>query len=360
MTFVNDLIERNEVDNIVFTQIKDESRFKFDKCTVIESRVGFKRLMYHLEASWRFINAMLPDTVNKVEKILAKEEIKTIVAHFGPQACYAIRIKERNPSIKFISIFHGFDVYQLRNYYFYRKRLMKVFEYSDIIIAISKDIKNVLVSLGCDEKKIEVLYIGVEKQKINQRTKCGNLSRYKEKTFIHYSGYTEKKGIDTIIEALRILDKKKIYAKFIFAGEGGGKEKIENLRNELRYIKIDIRGYLNKECRNILLEGAYMMLHPSETAKNGDKEGMPVAIKESMMFGVPVISTFHSAIPEIVSEENGFLVEEKNSQALAKAINNAINLDLEEYRLKSIRSRRIARSFHEKEKYIIKYLDLVS
>ena len=43
-----------------------------------------------------------------------------------------------------------------------------------------------------------------------------------------------------------------------------------------------------------------MLLAPSVTAQNGDMEGIPVALMEAMAQGTPVLSTWHSGIPELI------------------------------------------------------------
>ncbi len=59
---------------------------------------------------------------------------------------------------------------------------------------------------------------------------------------------------------------------------------------------------------------------PSVVARNGDKEGIPGTIVEAMASGLPVVSTCHAGIPEIIqSGQHGILVEERDVPALAAA-----------------------------------------
>ena len=54
---------------------------------------------------------------------------------------------------------------------------------------------------------------------------------------------------------------------------------------------------------------------------NGDSEGTPVGIIEAMAAGLPVVSTRHAGIPDVVIEnETGFLVDEGDINTMAKAI----------------------------------------
>jgi colanic acid/amylovoran biosynthesis glycosyltransferase len=70
-----------------------------------------------------------------------------------------------------------------------------------------------------------------------------------------------------------------------------------------------------------ILGQAHVLLAPSVTAPSGDQEGTPVALMEAMAMGMPVIATRHSGIPEMVRDgENGFLVPERDPEALAERI----------------------------------------
>jgi colanic acid/amylovoran biosynthesis glycosyltransferase len=67
-----------------------------------------------------------------------------------------------------------------------------------------------------------------------------------------------------------------------------------------------------------LLESADVYLAPSLTASDGDIEGIPVSIMEAMAAGLPVVSTQHSAIPELVTDGvSGFLAAERDISGLA-------------------------------------------
>lgn len=67
------------------------------------------------------------------------------------------------------------------------------------------------------------------------------------------------------------------------------------------------------------LEKALAFVQHSITAINGDQEGTPVAILEASAAGLPVISTFHAGIPDvIINEETGLLVNEHDVEGMAQ------------------------------------------
>jgi glycosyltransferase involved in cell wall biosynthesis len=63
----------------------------------------------------------------------------------------------------------------------------------------------------------------------------------------------------------------------------------------------------------------------SITAESGDQEGTPVAIMEAMLSGLPVISTEHGGIRDVVNENCGILVCERDVQAMSSAMEKVIN-----------------------------------
>jgi colanic acid/amylovoran biosynthesis glycosyltransferase len=67
-----------------------------------------------------------------------------------------------------------------------------------------------------------------------------------------------------------------------------------------------------------VLAQSHILIAPSVTAADGDEEGIPNTLKEAMAMGLPVISTVHAGIPELVNDGvSGFLVPERDVEALA-------------------------------------------
>ena len=75
-----------------------------------------------------------------------------------------------------------------------------------------------------------------------------------------------------------------------------------------------------------LLKSADIFLLPSKTASDGDMEGIPVSLMESMATGLITLSTYHSGIPELIEHgEDGFLVPEGSPESIAAQIENIIS-----------------------------------
>jgi glycosyltransferase involved in cell wall biosynthesis len=57
------------------------------------------------------------------------------------------------------------------------------------------------------------------------------------------------------------------------------------------------------------------------TAASGETEGLPITVQEALATALPVVSTHHAGIPEVVvHEETGLLVPERAPEALGAAL----------------------------------------
>jgi glycosyltransferase involved in cell wall biosynthesis len=131
-----------------------------------------------------------------------------------------------------------------------------------------------------------------------------------------------KKGLPTVYQALKVLKDKGIDFKHTLIGDGEDRETI------LAVIK-DLGLTANTRClgtqpHEVVLDyykRAHLFVLGCEVAPNGDRDGIPNVLFESMAMGVPVVATRLSAIPELVeTEETGLLVAPGNPQQLADAM----------------------------------------
>jgi colanic acid/amylovoran biosynthesis glycosyltransferase len=75
------------------------------------------------------------------------------------------------------------------------------------------------------------------------------------------------------------------------------------------------------EPRSEALALASLLVAPSVTDDSGDCESIPLVIAEAQAMGLPVVSTYHGGIPEIVRNgRNGLLVPERSIHQLAQNI----------------------------------------
>ncbi|HBC93991.1 MAG TPA: colanic acid biosynthesis glycosyltransferase WcaL, partial [Pelotomaculum sp.] len=97
---------------------------------------------------------------------------------------------------------------------------------------------------------------------------------------------------------------------------------------------------------------------PSIETESGDKEGIPVSLIEAMARGVPVISTPTGGIGELLREESGVLVPERNAQVLMEAMETLMG-DPEYLRTIAGRGRRLVFAEYGIETVVKDLLELI-
>ncbi len=108
----------------------------------------------------------------------------------------------------------------------------------------------------------------------------------------------------------------------MIAGKGPLQAHLEELTEELGIAsKVRFHGFVSQSELIELYRQSHIFLHPSETPPDQNQEGVPNSILEAMSTGLPIAATRHGGIPEAVEHGRcGFLVEERDFEALASAI----------------------------------------
>ena len=133
---------------------------------------------------------------------------------------------------------------------------------------------------------------------------------------------TPKKGLKTVYQALRRLKDQGVAFRHTLIGDGEQKPEIEALRRRLG-LEDETRLLGTRPHEDVCrcFRTADLFVLGCEEASNGDRDGIPNVILESMAMGVPVVATRFSAIPEVIdSEHNGLLVKPGQPAAMAAAM----------------------------------------
>jgi glycosyltransferase involved in cell wall biosynthesis len=133
---------------------------------------------------------------------------------------------------------------------------------------------------------------------------------------------TQKKGLPTIYRALAGLHKKGIRFQHTLIGDGDDREKILALISSLG-LKEHCRWIGTQNHEEVLahFKTSDLFVLGCEIADNGDRDGIPNVLVESLAMGVPALSTNVSAIPEILIDgKTGMTVEPSQPDQLEKAM----------------------------------------
>jgi glycosyltransferase involved in cell wall biosynthesis len=132
----------------------------------------------------------------------------------------------------------------------------------------------------------------------------------------------EKKGLPTVFRALKILEERGMDFIYTLIGSGELKESMRALSIVLGLA--DRTRFLGTRPHEEVIqeyEKSDLFVLGCQIARNGDRDGIPNVLVESLAMGVPVAATRVSAIPElIVNGETGLLAPPEDPEALANAM----------------------------------------
>jgi len=132
----------------------------------------------------------------------------------------------------------------------------------------------------------------------------------------------DRKGVEDVLRAFAQIAKQRPQLELRFVGSGPLRSKLEQLaRAHGLENRVSFAGFVRHEELQGEFSGAHIFCLPSRTLKNGIKEGIPNTIVEAMATGLPVVTTRHAGIPEMVRDgEDGFVVAERDVTAIAQAL----------------------------------------
>ncbi|NJK64631.1 MAG: colanic acid biosynthesis glycosyltransferase WcaL [Synechococcaceae cyanobacterium SM2_3_1] len=256
--------------------------------------------------------------------LLELDKHDIVHCHFGPLALTTLKFREIGLlQGKLITAFHGFDMTlypQDHGWQCYQP----LFAEGNLFLPISHHWQGKLISLGCPSHKTSVHRMGINCDHFQYRPR--DLKVNEPVILASVCRLVEKKGIEYGIRAVAQLVNQWPNLQYWIIGDGTLRPQLEALVNQLQLTaQIHFWGWKKQEEIITLLYQAHILMAPSVTSIDGDQEGIPVALMEAMAMGLPVVSTLHSGIPELVEDGvSGFLVPERDSDALADRLHQLL------------------------------------
>jgi glycosyltransferase involved in cell wall biosynthesis len=251
------------------------------------------------------------------EHAIRKEQVDVIHAHFGCNAPLIVE-QARRLGVPLIVSFYGVDASAYARKAWWVKVYRSLFQSASAVIAEGAFMRERLIRLGCPMDKVKIVHIGVPACEYPE----GNGMKSEAFRVLFCGRFVEKKGLADAIRAIqlvrRLLNGKSVNLRVI--GDGELRPEIESLiRGEGLEREVQLLGRQPHSVFLSELSRADVLLQPSRVASNGDDEGgAPTVLIEAQASAIPVISTWHADIPEIVRDgETGFLVQEGDTQGMA-------------------------------------------
>ena len=125
----------------------------------------------------------------------------------------------------------------------------------------------------------------------------------------------EKKGFLRQIEIYSFLKKMNLNFHAHIIGDGPMKKSLKNKISEYNLENnVILKNWMNEKKLFDEQEWSDIFIFTGKIAKNGDRDGLPNVIPECMARGIPIISSYISAVPEVIkSNINGILISNYNN-----------------------------------------------
>ncbi len=244
---------------------------------------------------------------------------------FGPDGIRLDRLRRAGVVRgRLVTSFRGADItryVQSRGPRVYRG----LFARGDLFMPVSDDFARRLTAMGADPARVVVHRTGIDVSLFAWRARAPRAGAPMRLATV--ARLVEKKGIEYVVRAVGTLVREGADVEYVVIGDGALRPQLEALaRSEGVSDRVRFAGWKQQREVRDLLDASDVLVAASVTAASGDQEGIPNAVKEGMALGLPVVSTRHSGIPELVDDGvHGLLVPERDSAALAAAFRTLLS-----------------------------------
>ena len=287
-----------------FPAFTDDDRPLMSSLHRVGYRLAGRFLGVHKE---RFQNRILAN-------FLKKEQVNVVLAEYGLTGVSVMHACHR-AGIPLVVHFHGFDVYDHQTLRSYGKEYSHLFKIAAAIIAVSTDMERHLLQLGVPREKLHYNPYGVDTSLFS-----GANPAAVPPIFVAVGRFVDKKAPQLTLLAFRKVVDACPEARLIMVGDGPLLEACKQLARGLGISSaIEFLGPRpHTEVAYIMRRARAFVQHSIKTSY-GDSEGTPVAVLEAGSTGLPVVSTRHGGITDVVIDgETGFLVDEGDIEAMAE------------------------------------------
>ncbi len=241
---------------------------------------------------------------------------------FTRDLVYTFLIKLLKPNVNII-----YELHEIKKNILWKFIFDLVFRKINNLVVISNGLKNELVSLGFNSKKITVLHDGVDFKKFDvdlsrsEARKVLNLN-VDEKIVLYIGSFQNWKGYKTFLDS----SENNLNPKVKFYCIGGGENQITYLEN--KYPEVIFREFVNTNLVPVWLKAANVLVIPNSGKFEISRYyTSPLKLFEYMASKTPIVASDLPSIRDVVSEDDVLFFEADNPNDLFKKIQSILKVD---------------------------------
>jgi len=249
-----------------------------------------------------------------LKEFFKSHAIDVVLAEFGHMGTRVMDVCQEE-RIPLVVHFHGADAYDYAALKEFGEKYHTMFHTAAVLIAVSRHMEKKLVELGAPKEKIHYSPCGMDPLMFH-----GSDPAKAPPVFLTVGRFVDKKAQHLVLCAFQKVLEKVPQAKLLMVGEGPLLDMCLSMAKALKIEQaVEFLGVkTHKETAELMRKVRALVLH-SIVPASGDSEGTPVVIQEAGGSGLPVISTFHGGIPDVIEDGvTGFLVNEGDVEAMAE------------------------------------------
>ncbi len=262
---------------------------------------------------------------SKMVEIVEKYNLEVLHVHYAIPHAYAAfmakqMLKEKGIAVKVVTTLHGTDITLVGSHPTYKSAVEFSINNSDVVTAVSNDLKKTTNRLFTIKKDIQVIYNFIDADKYDkahlQKCKRIAVAKPEERILTHISNFRPVKRVEDVVKIFYRVQKE-IPSKLLLIGEGPDRVKAENLVNAYKISdKVLFLGNSSEVSKILCYTDVFLL--PSQT------ESFGLAALEAMAAKSAVISTNTGGLPEVnINGVTGYLSNLGDVDDMAK---NAISI----------------------------------
>ncbi len=253
----------------------------------------------------------------------AADRADVLHAHYGPTGVWCLNeLAQNRPAL--VTTFYCYDLFADGKYPWWQSAYRRLAEESELVLVLSDYIREFVLEAGWPEDRVEVDRLGIDLSMFPFRAPRPVSDG---PVLLSVSNYQPKKGLLYLVRAFAQIAGAHDGARLRLLGSG---EQEPLVRAEVERLKIGSRVEFLPPVAYRDLPAVYadadLFCLPSVMSTDFDLDEISMVIVQAMATGLPVATTHHAGIAEIVRDgANGVLAEERSSESLADALDRLLS-----------------------------------